>query len=131
MLALQNDNKGSAKLSVTDYFGSLKVGDSVMYDSDAFGERLHVLTVTKVTETLIVVGDMKFRRTTGYQTGNTNKFHFPRLKVMTEDDWLKFRDNIRRSKLMVYIKDNLVVLSTEELQDLVTKVMSKKAEVKK
>ena len=81
-------------MSEQNKFEKLKVGDSVFYESDSPIEKSCILKITKITKTLIICENKKFKKIDGLKTPG-KYFSYPKIKILTRE----MKVNIKKNQL--------------------------------
>lgn len=93
----------------------LQVGDDVIVTGMSHRS---IAKVDKVTKTQIVVGNIRFRRESGWQCGD-DRWNVRRISVPTEKEITEIKEETFRKKLIFAISSfNFKYLSTAELEQV-------------
>jgi hypothetical protein len=93
----------------------LKEGEEVFYSGGLRYDYGSILKIRKITNTMIVCDNKRFRKDNGGLVGNTDKWHFPKIEVLTDE----LRKQVYRQRLIARVKNfNFEKLNYEEIKQI-------------
>lgn len=93
----------------------LKEGEEVFYSGGLRYDYGSILKIRKITNTMIVCDNRRFRKDNGNLVGNTDRWHFPKIEILTD----KLRKQVFCKRLIVRINNfNFEKLNYEELKQI-------------
>ncbi len=90
-------------MSDKEWLKSLKAGDKVIVQHRGFDVGQSLMVVDHLTQNFIVVGDTKFRKESGYGTGDG--YHHPYLIEVTPEALEKIEQDRIHRKLQRYLQN--------------------------
>ena len=94
-------------------FKSLKAGDKVIINSTFYDDRVE--TIDRITNTQIVIGSSKFKRTNGWQTGD-NIWSKTRLSIGTPEKIAEIEHKQRMNAIRSYVTKHLNEFNDAQLE---------------
>ena len=105
----------------------LKVGDEVFYSNGSVYSSGAIIEITRITDTMIICNNTKFRKDNGNLVGNASEYILPRIKVLIEE----LKKQVYKQRYIRKIDNfNFGKLTYEELKELYEMIV-KKNEFKK
>ena len=94
-------------------FKSLKAGDKVIINSSFYDDRVE--TIDRITNTQIVIGNSKFKRTNGWKIGD-NIWNKTYLSIGTPEKIAEIEHKQRMNAIRSYITKHLSELNDTQLE---------------
>ena len=94
-------------------FKSLKAGDKVIINSSFYDDRVE--TIDRITNTQIVIGNSKFKRTNGWQIGD-NIWSKTRLSIGTPEKIAEIEHKQRMNAIRSYVTKHLNEFNDAQLE---------------
>jgi len=93
----------------------LKIGEEVFYSGGLRYDYSCILKITKITNTMIICDNKRFKKYRGYLIGNTSKWHFPRIEILTDE----LRKQVYRKRIITVIGQfNFDKLDYDKLKEI-------------